>query len=199
MASASVITHAPPISTLITCTNLRASTGSASPRRPSRPDRGYSSSNRHSPPIRPGSRADRQRKNSTNLLSSGTRRRTSTHNHLLDSSNSPTSDEDDDGIDLDLPPAAPRRISPSPVPPPSRSAPNLTLGDSEHEAGDMGASSTNTTATGDRSMMGGVRDLLRGATADHTAWFRQLDEDFIKPKLLLDQGGAGSGKGPPGV
>ena len=172
--------------------------GSASPRRPSRPDRGYSSSNRHSPPIRPGSRADRQRKNST-ISSVREREEEHQHNHLLDSSNSPTSDEDDDGIDLDLPPAAPRRISPSPVPPPSRSAPNLTLGDSEHEAGDMGASSTNTTATGDRSMMGGVRDLLRGATADHTAWFRQLDEDFIKPKLLLDQGGAGSGKGPPGV
>ena len=179
--------------------------GSASPGRPSRLDRGYSSSNRHSPPIRPGSRADRQRKNST-ISSVREREEEHQHNHLLDRSNSPTDDgEDDDGIDLDLPPAAPRRKSPSPLPPSSRSAPDLTLGDSEHEAGDLGASTSPVAVGGDRGMMGGVRDLLRGATADHTAWFRQLDEDFIKPKLLLDQGGSGggggngSGKGPPGV
>ncbi|OAX77927.1 sodium/hydrogen exchanger 3 [Emergomyces africanus] len=33
------------------------------------------------------------------------------------------------------------------------------------------------------------RDLFSGGgTGDHAAWFRQLDEDYIKPKLLLDQG-----------
>ncbi len=41
-----------------------------------------------------------------------------------------------------------------------------------------------------------IRNLLRGAAADHTAWFRQLDEDYIKPHLLLDQH-QGHGKGPP--
>jgi len=33
-----------------------------------------------------------------------------------------------------------------------------------------------------------LRELFSGGpTGDHAAWFRQLDEDFIKPKLLLDQ------------
>lgn len=30
---------------------------------------------------------------------------------------------------------------------------------------------------------------------DHTAWFKQIDEDYIKPRLLLD--GAEAGKKPP--
>ncbi len=56
----------------------------------------------------------------------------------------------------------------------------------------MGASSTTTGGMGS-----GIRNLLRGAVgaADHTAWLRQLDEDFIKPTLLLDQGqGQGQGR-----
>ncbi|EPS34358.1 hypothetical protein PDE_09322 [Penicillium oxalicum 114-2] len=33
-----------------------------------------------------------------------------------------------------------------------------------------------------------LRELWQGgASGDHAAWFRQLDEDYIKPKLLLDQ------------
>ncbi|KAJ5759999.1 hypothetical protein N7520_007155 [Penicillium odoratum] len=33
-----------------------------------------------------------------------------------------------------------------------------------------------------------IRDLFSGgANGDHAAWFRQIDEDYIKPKLLLDQ------------
>lgn len=33
-----------------------------------------------------------------------------------------------------------------------------------------------------------LRDLFSGgASGDHAAWFRQIDEDYIKPKLLLDQ------------
>lgn len=33
-----------------------------------------------------------------------------------------------------------------------------------------------------------IRDLFSGGTSgDHGAWFRQLDEDYIKPRLLLDQ------------
>ncbi|RAL10069.1 bifunctional K:H/Na:H antiporter NHX1 [Aspergillus homomorphus CBS 101889] len=32
-----------------------------------------------------------------------------------------------------------------------------------------------------------IRDLFSGASGDHAAWFRQLDEDYIKPRLLLDQ------------
>jgi sodium/hydrogen exchanger-like protein 6/7 len=33
-----------------------------------------------------------------------------------------------------------------------------------------------------------IRDLFSGGpSGDHGAWFRQLDEDYIKPRLLLDQ------------
>lgn len=33
-----------------------------------------------------------------------------------------------------------------------------------------------------------IRDLFSGGpSGDHAAWFRQLDEDYIKPRLLLDQ------------
>ncbi|KAL1997983.1 hypothetical protein VTN02DRAFT_267 [Thermoascus thermophilus] len=33
-----------------------------------------------------------------------------------------------------------------------------------------------------------LRELFSGGpNGDHAAWFRQLDEDYIKPKLLLDQ------------
>lgn len=41
-----------------------------------------------------------------------------------------------------------------------------------------------------------VRDFLTGqhGDMDRAAWFKQLDEDYIKPKLLLD-GGSGSGNG----
>lgn len=64
-------------------------------------------------------------------------------------------------------PAHPTAVSPNPVAStsvsPSRQAPGLTA----REA---------------------LRDLFSGgASGDHAAWFRQLDEDYIKPTLLLDQ------------
>lgn len=44
-----------------------------------------------------------------------------------------------------------------------------------------------------------LRDLWSGgASGDHAAWFRQLDEDYIKPKLLLDQSNH-KGQGPGAV
>jgi sodium/hydrogen exchanger-like protein 6/7 len=43
-------------------------------------------------------------------------------------------------------------------------------------------------------MTGSVRQLLSRTAEDHAAWFRHLDEDYIKPKLLLDQG-QGQGEG----
>ncbi|WEW56564.1 monovalent cation:H+ antiporter, CPA1 (nhx1) [Emydomyces testavorans] len=40
------------------------------------------------------------------------------------------------------------------------------------------------------------RNLLSGAgSRDHTEWFKQLDEEYIKPKLLLDQGSGHKGPG----
>lgn len=40
-----------------------------------------------------------------------------------------------------------------------------------------------------------VSSLLTGTSDDHAAWFRQLDEGFIKPTLLLDGGRPGGGNG----
>ena len=83
--------------------------------RPGRNDRGYSSSNRHSPP---GTGRDipgvTGRKNST--LSSRERERDAAEQaaNLLSASSTLNSD-DEDAVDLDLPPAAPRR-KPSPLP-----------------------------------------------------------------------------------
>ncbi|KAK2766038.1 Sodium/hydrogen exchanger 7 [Arachnomyces sp. PD_36] len=43
---------------------------------------------------------------------------------------------------------------------------------------------------------GAFRELLSGnADGDRAAWFKQLDEDYIKPKLLLDQGSGHKGPG----
>lgn len=168
----------------------------------SRTDRGYSSSNGRSPPLRGGN----QRKNST--ISQREREIAAQQGKLLyanESTSGSTSDEDGDAADLDLPPAAPRR-KPSPMPgiqdPRSRSAPDIILNNGESDPlsedhGDMGtASQTEGTSTPLAGATSSIRNLLRGATADHTAWFRQLDEDFIKPHLLLDQH-QGQGKGPP--
>ena len=166
-----------------------------------RPDRGYSSSNGRSPPLRNG----KQRKNST--ISQRDREISAQQGNLLyanESISGSTSDDEADAADLDLPPAAPRR-KPSPLAgnqdPRARSAPDIVLnGASDPLGADHGDMGTATHAEGTSTPLAGatnsIRNLLRGATGDHTAWFRQLDEDFIKPHLLLDQH-QGQGKGPP--
>lgn len=40
-----------------------------------------------------------------------------------------------------------------------------------------------------------ISQLINGTAEDHAAWFRQLDEGFIKPHLLLDPPGKPPGKG----
>jgi sodium/hydrogen exchanger-like protein 6/7 len=88
-----------------------------------------------------------------------------------------TSDDDLDSDMSDLPPAARRS----------------TLRGSEPD-GDLGSNpypTSGTTATYDpphMSVSGAMNSLISGTTEDHAAWFRQLDEGFIKPKLLLDGG-----------
>lgn len=132
----------------------------------------------------------------------------------------------DPGADLDLPPPAPRR-QPSPRYPSrtphgtanSASHSNLAVPASELfvNDGDITSqspsastsrltqpthqSSQTSTAAGVAGGVSGIRDLLRGAArgdVDSVAWLRQLDENFIKPTLLLDQGsghGGGGGHG----
>lgn len=95
-----------------------------------------------------------------------------------------TGDESDvDSDSSDLPPAA--RRSPQPQRRPTQDeSPYPTSGSTSHEAPHITAS-------------GAISQLLHGSAEDHAAWFRQLDEGFIKPKLLLD-GGKGPHGGPSG-
>ncbi|KAF7173121.1 hypothetical protein CNMCM5623_005363 [Aspergillus felis] len=90
-------------------------------------------------------------------------------------------DIDDGASDDDLPPSAPAaasrlRRSPSQAQNlmPSQAAPSSGASPVRRETG--------------LSAREALRDLFSGGpSGDHAAWFRQLDEDFIKPRLLLDQ------------
>jgi sodium/hydrogen exchanger-like protein 6/7 len=204
--------------------------GSASSRSRARGDRGYSSSNGRSPPFVQSKHpvGGNHRKNSNIARRERERELAAQQGTLLanprhgGSTSASTSDDDDTAaLDLDLPPAAPRRKGPSPlvVPdvgstnntpyqmdPRTRSAPDIILNDPQEGLlggdGDMGTPGGLATAAAAAAAVPGplastsIRNLLRGAAADHTAWFRQLDEDYIKPHLLLDQH-QGHGKGPP--
>ena len=105
---------------------------------------------------------------------------------LLRTNSTTESDFDSDGSDL--PPAAKR--------PERRRSPV------HGHNGDMGAPyPTSGTArendTPQITASGAISSLLHGTAEDHAAWFRQLDEGFIKPRLLLD-GGKGSHGGSSG-
>ncbi|KAK2742423.1 monovalent cation:H+ antiporter, CPA1 (nhx1) [Onygenales sp. PD_40] len=116
-------------------------------------------------------------------------------------------DIDDFDLDLDtfsdddLPPAAPSHIRQSPlsVPSPSqRVSPGVAAmaAASAAEGAVVDASSSSAEASGRPGASSVFRDFFSGAgNGDHTAWFRQLDEDYIKPKLLLDQGSGHKGPG----
>ncbi|KAL1957701.1 hypothetical protein VTO42DRAFT_5678 [Malbranchea cinnamomea] len=122
-----------------------------------------------------------------------------------------------DGLsDDDLPPAAsssvtqlrPRqmsrshsqqRLSPSRAPPPAASAsasatatPSPAPGSSSEGQAGHSSSSSRPTLSSATSAFKGL--FTGGVQGDHAAWFKQLDEEYIKPTLLLDQG---SGHRPP--
>ncbi|KNG90947.1 endosomal/prevacuolar sodium/hydrogen exchanger [Aspergillus nomiae NRRL 13137] len=90
-------------------------------------------------------------------------------------------DVDEAPSDDDLPPSAPTasRLRRSPSQPPqypgsSQASPSAHVSPSGRETS--------------RSAGQAIRDLFSGGSSgDHGAWFRQLDEDYIKPRLLLDQ------------
>lgn len=140
---------------------------------------GYSSGNIHgvtSPPARPLSALSRKANRSANGADAQDQA-------LLDST--PGDDIDYDDADLDLPPSA-RRPGAGPLQLPSRttSAPAGVSG----ESGEAPAASTITA--------GGLRSFLQRPAEDPAAWFRNLDEGFIKPHLLLDPGDGGDRHGP---
>jgi len=114
---------------------------------------------------------------------------------LLGALGSNTDSEFGSDIDTsDLPPAAPRRRS-SPMPSGAAvdvendtgtgSGGNHSIGGNHGRTGEIfGQPLTASSA---------IRQLF--SSDDPSALFRQLDEDFIKPKLLLDGGGRGGGGG----
>ncbi len=122
------------------------------------------------------------RKNSTTKLK-GT---DAAEQNLLGRNGSGIIDDDDaDSDSSDLPPPARRstgrKLSPVGSELPSPAYPTSgTTNHAEHPEGHMTAS-------------GAISHLLHANSDDHAAWFRQIDEGFIKPKLLLDQGKGGGG------
>lgn len=142
-------------------------------------ERGSYVSGNESPANRPSSLS---RKNSTNLRS-----RDESEQDLLQPIS--TADSDVESDTSDLPPAVKRNQRQR-----AATVPN---------DGDVGSNyPTSGTARSDVPQItasGAISSLLHGTTEDHAAWFRQLDEGFIKPKLLLDGGKGPHGSGSGGV
>ncbi|KAF2755929.1 sodium/hydrogen exchanger 3 [Pseudovirgaria hyperparasitica] len=107
---------------------------------------------------------------------------------LLHPSDSGSGSTDDDDADLDLPPSV--RRSPNRMASPLHDA----------ESTPYPTSGKTTAATSEPSRLatasGAIRDLFHGISEDPAAAFRQIDEGFIKPNLLLDPN---NGKGPGAV
>lgn len=94
----------------------------------------------------------------------------------------------DSATDDDLPPAAPStsrlRRSPSQ---PQNNVPSSSVSPAGRAAAGEPAAAT-TPHREPITARNALRELFSGGpTGDHGEWFRQLDEDYIKPTLLLDQ------------
>jgi sodium/hydrogen exchanger-like protein 6/7 len=110
-------------------------------------------------------------------------------------SGSPSQETDDDLLgELDLPPAARRNQRPGPSP--VRDSPSGNTG-SPSPYPTSGARA-NETRTHSRiaNATGAITQLITGLSEDPGHALRMIDEDFIKPHLLLDPGhGSGNGHG----
>lgn len=144
----------------------------------------YSSGNfsRNSPPTRPDGLAVRRN-------SSRPRDRNGADQGLLSPADSGSADEDD--IDLDLPPSARRSpnrdLSPRPA---LESTPYPTSG--IRPAGSSAGESSSRVATATAA----AKQLLSEISHDPANAFKQIDDGFLKPHLLLDPG---KGPGPNNV
>lgn len=138
--------------------------------------------NRNSPPTRPNALATRRN-------SSRPRRIDGADQGLLSPADSGSNDEDD--TDLDLPPNV--RRSPNRVPSPlgiPDTTPYPTSGTVSKATSSGGEPSRVASATG------AVKQLISDLSQDPAAAFKQIDDGFLKPHLLLDPG---KGPGPSNV
>lgn len=166
------------------------------PRRKSEPERGSYVSGHHSPSFN-GPRPSSLSRKSSRMQTAG--RNEQDRNDLLGRTENVT-DDSDLGSDIDtsdLPPPARR------PPPRRRSSPVLTPGGtSEEESGVFNYPTSGQRDAQPVSASAAIRQLF--TAQDPQALFRQLDEDYIKPHLLLDgprgspNGGRGNGEGPSG-
>ena len=105
---------------------------------------------------------------------------------------STSDDEDNDSDTSDLPPAARR----APRPQSSRRPTGGSTSPAESVQYPTSGTTNPTEHDGHMTARGAITQLFSGTSDDQAAWFRQLDEDFIKPTLLLDQNpGGGHGRG----
>ncbi|KAI9676302.1 MAG: monovalent cation:H+ antiporter, CPA1 (nhx1) [Bathelium mastoideum] len=145
-----------------------------------------------SPPQRPGSAIGRRMNSSRS-----SRNMDVAEQGLLSQDGEFDDDDDDDDNDLDLPPPARRSPRRRLSPPPEGRNPAVTQGNGSSyptsgtkPEGNRGTSEHNLTASG------AISQLFSGTSEDAANWFSQIDEGFIKPKLLLDPKGGGHGGGP---
>ncbi|KAL5119098.1 monovalent cation:H+ antiporter, CPA1 (nhx1) [Pleosporales sp. CAS-2024a] len=154
-------------------------------------DESYSSGAfaRNSPPIRPNGLATRRN-------SSRQRRLDGADQGLLSPGDSLSADDDDN--DLDLPPNARRSLhrSRSPL---GISADAAEYPTSGHRIEDSAATAAAAAAEGSSRMAsatGAVKHLFNELSQDPANAFKQIDDGFLKPHLLLDPG---KGPGPNNV
>lgn len=128
--------------------------------------------------------------------------RKSSRNNMRDSdlaaqallSPSPTLD-DDDAADLDLPPLA-RRAAGQGRPAAGGGGPEPTRATSAPAGVPVvGAGREEQRQASGGGAAAGLRQFLSTTVEDPATWFRQIDEEFIKPKLLLDPGDGNHGPG----
>lgn len=128
-----------------------------------------------SPPVRPTSRNNSSVGRDRDALQA--------HQSLLARGDTPS---DEEYSDSDLPPAAktrPPRRKTSPKPQDSGATSSHNLAGSSHPPGSEPHLTARET----------ISQLFSGTAEEHAAWFTQIDEGFIKPKLLLDQNKKGGG------
>ena len=123
-----------------------------------------------SPPARPTSR------NNSNV---GQKEREAEHARQSLLARGDSTPSDDEFSDSDLPPAAKR-------PPKRKSSPSQTPAAGSSLTSAPGASHP-PSSEGHLTASGAIQQLFSGTSEEQAAWFTQLDEGFIKPKLLLDQ------------